>query len=131
MKVLRHGLLLIGITASMASCRTLNRAQTGVVKSFASNAKEVSDMPYRILVNYCEIRFRVKQLIPENYQPEERTSEGYDKLPEFVLSNLDQIKNQYMTSLGEAEDVKTAYQLLLVYINSLERLATDKYSGEF
>jgi hypothetical protein len=51
-------------------------------------------LSYRILVNYCNIRFKIKQLLPENYQPEERTEEGYNRLPDYVLSNLDQIKNQ-------------------------------------
>jgi hypothetical protein len=131
MNDLRQAFLLISLTFIVFSCRTLNRAQTTVVKGFAGNAKEVSDLPYRILVNYCDIRFRVKQLVPENYQPEESNAEGYNKLPEFVLGKLDEIKAQYMESLGEADDVRTAYQLLQVYIGSLENLATDKYSGDF
>src|SRR5258705_6623235 len=125
------GFLLIALLVVVTSCHTLNKAQTTVVKSFAGNAKEVSDLPYRILNNYCEIRFRVKQLFPEYYQPEERTPEGFDRLPDFVLLNLDNIRAQYDEGLGEAEVVRTAYQLLQVYISSLEKLATDKYSGDF
>ncbi len=131
MKALCQGYFIIILAITLTSCHTLNKAQTSVVKSFAGNAKDVSDLPYRILVNYCDIRFKVKQLLPENYQPEERTEAGYNNLPDFVLSNLDQIKDQYMEGLGDAEDVKTAYQLLQIYIASLERLATDKYAGDF
>jgi hypothetical protein len=44
MKALKQGFLLMSLAVIITSCRTLNRSQTTVVKSFAGNAKDVSSV---------------------------------------------------------------------------------------
>jgi hypothetical protein len=123
--------VLLPVLAFISSCHTLNSVQSNVVKKFAGTAKEVSDLPYKILYNYYTIKFERRQLIPENYVTGDTEKEELDQLAENVISRLDYIRNEYHADLKTASEVKTVYELLQTYINSLEKLSSDKYAKDF
>jgi hypothetical protein len=105
--------------------------QSSVVKKFAASAKEVSDLPYKIMFSYYSIKFKRKQLLPENYLTWDTTKEYLDYLPTEVITKIDEMRDDYYSNLRTANKIKTVYQLLEAYINSLETLAGDKYSRDF
>ncbi|HLG38985.1 MAG TPA: hypothetical protein VI461_04915 [Chitinophagaceae bacterium] len=129
---IRYKLLLFtAITVFITSCRTLNTMQTSVVKKFAGTSKEITDLPYKLLYNYYSIEFKASQLDPENYVIKDSLKEGFDKLAENALLKIEKIRKDYYRNLRTASDVKTVYELLQTYINSLEKLADDKYAKDF
>jgi hypothetical protein len=123
--------LLIIVAAILTSCNTLNTAQTTVVKKFATATKQASDLPYKILYNYYSIKFKRKQLIPENYVTGDTGKEELDQLAENVITKIEEIRDGYYDDLKTANEIKTVYQLLETYISSLEKLSSDKYAKEF
>jgi hypothetical protein len=131
MKTYFRLLILLSALVVVSSCHTLNSAQSSVVKKFAGTAKEVSDLPYKILYNYYTIKFKRKQLIPENYVTGDNEPEQLDQLAENVISSIEEIREKYHADLKTANEVKTVYDLLQTYINSLEKLSSDKYSKDF
>lgn len=131
MKALLKLLILLFLFAALASCHTLNTAQSSVVKKFAGTAKEVSDLPYKILYNYYTIKFERRQLIPENYVTGDTEKEELDELAENVLTRIEEIRERYHEDLKTANEVKTVYELLQTYISSLEKLSDDKYANDF
>jgi DNA-binding protein Fis len=131
MKTVRRAILLIALLSIMGSCHTLNTVQTSVVKKFAGTAKEVSGLPYNVLYNYYSLKFKRRQLIPENYVTGDTEKEQLDQLAENVLSKIEEIRDEYHEDLKTANEVKTVYELLQTYITSLEKIAADKYSQDF
>ncbi|MBL7743893.1 MAG: hypothetical protein JNN00_10510 [Chitinophagaceae bacterium] len=124
-------LLLILSYGIFISCRTINTTQTTMVKRFAGTAKDVSDMPYKILYNYYFIKFKRKQLIPENYVTGDIGKEELDQVAENVILRIEEIRDDYYEDLKTASEIKTVYELLATYINSLEKLSSDRYAKEF
>ena len=57
--------------------------------------------------------------------------QGFDKLAENAMLKIEKIRKDYYRNLRTAGDVKVVYELLQTYINSLEKLADDKYSKDF
>jgi hypothetical protein len=68
--------------------------------------------------------------MPENYITGDTTKEELDMLSEKVIAKMEKMKNEYYEDLMTADNVKKIYQLLATYLNSLETLASDKYSKE-
>lgn len=131
MKTYLHTFLLILLTAILSSCHTLNSTQTTVIKKFAASAKGISDLPYRIMYDYYSIEFKRKQLMPEIYLPKDSTIQKIDSLPQKVMSELDEIKNEYEEDLKTAGTIKLTYDLLETYIMSLEKLSQETYTKDF
>ncbi len=131
MKTTTRAVCLLSLLVVIASCHTMNTTQSTVVKKFAGSAKEVSDLPYKILYSYYSIKFKRKQLLPENYLTGDTTKEYLDSLPAEVIATIDEMRDDYYTNLKVADKIKTVYQLLTTYINSLEILASDKYAKDF
>lgn len=123
-------LCLIPLIAVITSCHTLNSSQTSVVKKFAATSRDVSDLPYNILYNYYTIEFKRNQLTPENYVTGNLEQEELDQLAENVISKIEGIRKDYYEGLKTAGQVKTMYELLQTYINSLEKLSDDKYASD-
>lgn len=105
--------------------------QTTVVRKFAGTSKEVSDLPYKILFSYYSIKFKRKQLLPENYVIGDTTKEYLDSLPGEVMMTIEDMREAYYSNIRTANKIKTVYQLLEAYISSLEVLSSDKYSRDF
>lgn len=124
-------LTLILLSAAFTSCRTLNTTQTTVVKRFAVTAKQSSDLPYKIIYNYYSIKFKRRQLIPENYVTGDTEKEDLDNLAENVIARIEEIRDDYYDDLKTASEIKTVYELLETYIISLEKLSADKYAKDF
>src|SRR6185369_3821667 len=123
--------LFICLFAVVSSCHTLNSVQSSYVKKFAATGQEVSDLPYKIVYDYYTIKFKRKQLIPENYVTGDSSKEELDELAENVISKIEEIKKEYNDNLKTASEIKTVYDLLQTYLSSLEKLASDKYSSDF
>jgi hypothetical protein len=124
-------LFLIPVIGVITSCHTINTMQSTVVKKFAVTSKEVSDLPYKILFSYYSIKFKRKQLLPENYVIGDTTKEYLDSLPGEVMMTIEDMREAYYSNIRTANKIKTVYQLLETYINSLEALASDKFSRDF
>jgi len=125
-----RGILTIPLLSLIASCHTINSTQSTVVKKFAGSAKEVSDLPYKIMFSYYSIKFKRKQLLPENYTTWDTTKEYLDQLPAEAVAKIDEMRDDYYSNLRTANKIKTVYQLLEAYITSLETLAADKYTKD-
>jgi len=130
MKALAGVICLIALLILVPSCHTLNSAQSSSVKKFATAGKELSDLPYKIMYDYYSIKFKRKQLIPENYVTGDTARSQLDELAETVLSTMEGLKKEYDNNLRTANEVKIVYDLLQTYFNSLEKLASDKYSRD-
>ena len=130
MKALAGEICLIALLILFASCHTLNTAQSASVRKFATTGKELSDLPYKIMYDYYSIKFKRKQLIPENYVTGDTARSQLDELAETVLSTMQGMKKEYDNNLRTANQVKIVYDLLQTYFNSLEKLASDKYSRD-
>jgi len=130
MKALAGVICVIALLILFASCHTLNSAQSSTVKKFATTGKELSDLPYKIMYDYYSIKFKRKQLIPENYVTGDTARTQLDELAETVLATMEDLKKEYDNNLRTANEVKIVYDLLQTYFNSLESLANDKYSRD-
>lgn len=122
---------LLLLLSGMASCRTLNTMQTTVVKKFTGTAKDVSELPYKIMYNYYSVKFKRKQLIPENYVTGDTEKEELDQLAENVITRIEGMRDDYYADLKTANEIKTVYELLETYITSLEKLSAGRYSQDF
>jgi len=130
MKALAAVICLITLLTLLPSCHTLNTAQSSAVKKFATTGKDLSDLPYKIMYDYYSIKFKRKQLIPENYVTGDTARSQLDGLAETVLSTMEDLKKEYDNNLRTANEVKIVYDLLQTYFNSLQSLASDKYSKD-
>lgn len=108
----------------------INKSQVSTVKHFASVSKEITELPSALMYNYYTIEFKRKQLSPEIYVSGD-TKEELDDFAERVISRFDGIKEEYYTDLKTADQIETAYNILQTYINSLDKLAAEKYSDDF
>jgi hypothetical protein len=131
MKALSGIIFLIPLLPILVSCHTLNTAQSSYVKKFAGTAQEVSDLPYRIMYDYYSIKFKRKQLLPENYVTGDTAKSELDEAAENVILRIEGIKKDYNDNLQTANEIKIVYDLLQTYLKSLEKLASDKYSKDF
>jgi len=105
--------------------------ESSYVKKFATTGQEVSDLPYKIIYDYYTIKFKRRQLIPENYVTGDTSKEDLDGLAENVILKIEEIKNDYNSNLKTANEIKIVYDLLQTYLSSLEKLSSDKYSSDF
>lgn len=124
-------LCLLIIIVAITSCHTLNSSQTSVVKNFATTSKDVSDLPYKILYNYYTIEFKRNQLRPENYVTGNMDQDELDQLAEDVITRIERMRKDYYEGLRTAGQLKTIYELLQTYINTLERLSSDRFASDF
>src|SRR5438045_6938541 len=111
MKALAGEICLIALLILFASCHTLNTAQSASVRKFATTGKELSDLPYKIMYDYYSIKFKRKQLIPENYVTGDTARSQLDELAEIVLSTMEGMKKEYDNNLRTANQVKIVYDL--------------------
>lgn len=131
MKVFFGEFCLLVLLAAFASCHSMKSSESGSVKQFAVTAKEVSDLPYKILYDYYTIKFKRKQLLPENYVTGDTERTQLDEMAEDVIARLEEIKGEYDDNLTTASEIKTTYDLLQTYLASLEALAGDDFNKDF
>ena len=131
MKVFLKGSFLLTLVATFASCHSVKTTETTSVRQFAGTAKEISDLPYKILYDYYTIKFKRKQLLPENYVTGDTERTQLDDLAENVIVKLEEIKGEYDESLSTANEIKTIYDLLQTYLSSLDALSADDFNKDF
>ncbi|MFI5187066.1 MAG: hypothetical protein ACHQF0_10100 [Chitinophagales bacterium] len=131
MKVFLREFYLLSLLAVTASCHSVKTIQSVSVKQFATTAKEVSDLPYKIVYDYYTIKFKRKQLLPENYVTGDTETTQLDEVAEDVISKLEEIKGEYDENLTTASEIKNVYDLLQTYLTSLETLAGDDFNKDF
>lgn len=131
MKAFSREFYLVSLLAILASCHSVKRTQSVSVKQFATTAKEVSDLPYKIVYDYYTIKFKRKQLLPENYLTGDTEKTQLDQVAEDVISKLEEIKGEYDENLTTASEIKNVYDLLQTYLISLEALAGDDLNKNF
>lgn len=119
------------LAVSLGSCRTLTSTQTSVVRKFAATSKEVTPLPFTVMVNYYETEFKANQLDPENYVIHEAGKQDFDQLAENAMQKIEGIRQEYYSRLRTAGEIKSVYDLLQTYILSLEKLADDHFARDF
>lgn len=88
-------------------------------------------MPYKIVYDYYTIRFKRKQLLPENYVTGDTEKTQLDEVAEDVISKLEELKGQYDEDLTTASEIKNVYDLLQTYLTSLEALSGEDFNKDF